>query len=73
MKIVIDRDGCVSCTQCWTLCPHIFEENPTDGKSMIVEAYRSDGDIGAGTVGEEHEACSVEAADACPVAVIRLE
>ncbi|RPJ51210.1 MAG: ferredoxin, partial [Methanobacteriota archaeon] len=46
MKVAIDRDGCISCTQCWMLCPHIFEENPEDGKSMIVEMFRSDSDIG---------------------------
>lgn len=73
MNVEIDRDGCISCKQCWTLCPHIFEENLEDGKSMVVEIFRNDSNIAAGSIGEEHESCVVEAADACPVSVIHLE
>ena len=45
--VTIDRDGCISCGTCWLECPDVFEENPADAKSQVVERYRG----GAGTGG----------------------
>ena len=39
MKVTIDRDEFTSCEVCWTECPEVFEENPDDGLSQIVEQY----------------------------------
>lgn len=73
VKVIIDRPGCVSCESCWTLCPEIFEEDPNDGLSSIVEQYRVDGNPAEGEVPDNLADCATEAADSCPVAVIVVE
>ena len=52
MKISIDREGCISCGNCWTICPEVFEENPDDNKSEVVPKYRSLRKVGGGAIGE---------------------
>lgn len=70
MNVKIDRSTCVSCGSCWDTCPGLFEEDPDDSFSRIVEPYRIDGSIAAGTPPAEMEACAYEAADLCPVQII---
>ncbi len=69
-KVTIDRDGCVSCSLCWTSCPELFEQSPDDGHSQIVERYRINEDPAAGVVPDELLAAAQEAADGCPAEVI---
>ena len=71
-KVVIDRDGCISCGACWSACPDVFEENAEDGLSQIVEQYRTDGNNAEGEVPAELESCATEGADGCPVEVIHI-
>jgi ferredoxin len=73
MKVEIDRGTCVSCGTCQETCPGLFEENPDDSFSQIVEKYRVNGNIAKGIPPEEFEACAREAADLCPVQIIRIE
>ncbi len=73
MKVTIDRDGCISCAQCWTTCPDFFEENPEDGRSQVTAAFRSEGKPGDGEVPQGKEDCVSMAADGCPVQVIHTE
>jgi ferredoxin len=73
MKVTIDRDGCISCEACWTTCPDFFEENPDDGKSQVMAAFRSEGKLEAGTVPQDKEECISMAAEGCPVQVIHTE
>lgn len=73
MKVTIDREGCISCAACWTTCPDFFEENPEDGRSQVMAAYRSEGKLGEGTAPQDHEACVSTAAEGCPVQVIHIE
>ena len=77
MKVTIDREGCISCAACWTTCPDFFEENPEDGRSQVIAAFRPEGKPGEGTVGEGtvpqgKEECVTNAAEGCPVQVIHL-
>jgi ferredoxin len=72
MKVIIDRANCVSCGTCWETCPGFFEENPDDSFSQIVEKFRIGGSIAEGTPPDDMEACTVDAADLCPVSVITL-
>jgi ferredoxin len=72
MKVTIDRDECTSCEVCWTECPEVFEENPDDGLSQIVEQYQVDGNPGIGNISDEID-CVQEAADDCPVEIIHVE
>ncbi len=72
MKVTIDRISCVSCGMCWDTCPQFFEQNTADSFSQIVEEFRS-GDIAKGTPVPDDEACVREAADSCPVTIIKIE
>jgi len=70
--VTIDRDGCISCGTCWLECPDVFEENPADAKSQVVETYRSGAEPAEGDAPDELADCVQRAADACPVAVIAV-
>ncbi|MBI2869221.1 MAG: ferredoxin [Chloroflexi bacterium] len=71
MKVRIDREGCIECGVCEETCPDVFSL-PENDKAVIVDRFRMDG-VGEGEVGEELEACVVEASMLCPVAVIQTE
>ncbi|MBN2105165.1 ferredoxin [bacterium] len=73
LKVTIDREECTSCQVCWESCPDVFEESPEDGLSRITEAYRSENDEGEGLLPEDLESCVEEAAEGCPVEIIRYE
>jgi ferredoxin len=72
MKVSIDRSSCVSCGSCWDTCPGFFEQNTDDTFSQVIEKYRLDGNIGAGTPSADLEACAQDAADLCPVQIISI-
>ena len=73
MKVVIDRDSCTSCSTCWETCPEFFEQDPDDSFSCVIGKFRLDGDRSQGTPRGEAEACVLDAADLCPVQIIRIE
>ena len=74
MKIRIEpRPDCTSCGLCWSDCPEIFEEDPKDGWSRIVEKLRLGGDPGRGEAPELLRASAQAAADGCPVSIIHVE
>jgi ferredoxin len=72
IKVHLDRDECISCAVCWASCEEVFEENPEDGLTQIVELYRDDDDLSEGTIPATLEDCVREAAEDCPVDVIRV-
>lgn len=61
VKVSIDRDGCISCGQCFDICPNVFHMGD-DGKAVATS------DI----VQEEFRDCAREAEEACPVFVIHV-
>ena len=71
MHITIDRSFCVSCGACWNTCPEVFEQNHCDSFSQLVEAYRFNCDRSEGEVTEDLVSCAREAAQLCPVEIIR--
>ena len=74
IKVTIDRDQCISDQVCASICPDVFEMNPDDNLSQIVEKYRVAPDKpGEGIVPEELKSCVEEAAEACPVGIIHVE
>lgn len=73
MKVSIDRDQCIICESCWTICPEFFQQNPSDNWSEVVEKYRIGGDNSQGNAPKELEDKVKEAADACPVQIIHAE
>lgn len=73
MKVSIDREQCTSCALCWSDCPDIFEEDPEDGWSRIVEKLRVGGDRARGEAPETLRKAAQAAADECPVSIIHVE
>jgi ferredoxin len=73
MKVTIERNTCVSCGSCWDTCPNFFEQNPDDSFSEIIKEFRIGDDIAAGTPQADDEACVRDAADLCPVTIIKIE
>ena len=55
--VIIDRDGCISCGTCWLECPEVFEENPADARSQVVERYRSGAGPAEGDAPDEIADC----------------
>ena len=72
LKVTIDREGCISCESCWTVCPEFFEQNSVDSWSQIVAKYQAGGDPAHGEAPEELVDKVKEAADSCPVQVIQV-
>jgi ferredoxin len=73
MKVIIDRQNCVSCGTCWESCPGFFEQDPDDSFSQVIEKFRREGNRAEGTPDAETESCAVDAADLCPASVITVE
>lgn len=73
MKVIIDREKCVSCGTCWETCPDVFEENPDDSFSQIAEKFRIGGSIAEGKPSGEFEDCAARAASDCCAEVIGVE
>ena len=74
-KVTIDpRDNCISDMVCVSICPDVFEMNPEDNKSQIVEKYRTEpSNLAIGIVPEDLKSCVEDAANACPVQIIHIE
>jgi ferredoxin len=72
-RVTIDREDCISCATCWTVCPEFFEENPDDGFSQIVAQYRVADDLGRGEGPGDMEDCVAAAAYGCPVEIIEVD
>ena len=73
-KVVINKETCMACGVCWSLCPQIFEIDE-QGKSRIMESFRTE-DLESrseGVVGDDLADCARVAADACPMASIAIE
>ena len=60
MKVEINRDGCISCGLCVSICPEVF----TIADDGLAEAVSSPSD--------EYKAKIKEAAESCPVNVIKI-
>jgi ferredoxin len=50
----------------------VFEEDPKDGMSRIIEQYRRERDVSKGEIPKDLAACAQEAADSCPVSIITV-
>ena len=66
MKAYVDKDACISCGLCPSICPEVFEMQD-DGKAGIC------GSCGGNVVPKEAADSAKEAEEACPVAAISTE
>ena len=62
MKAIVDRDACISCGLCASVCPAVFELDDEEISTVIQDP-----------VDAENEDCSREAADDCPTDAIHIE
>ncbi len=69
MKIVLKRENCSICGT----CPDIFEQNPEDSFSQIVEKYRLSRNNAGGRLPAESGDCAAKAAELCCADVIRVD
>ena len=73
-RVWIEREQCISCGLCASSCPDIFEMNPEDNKSQIIEKWRKDpSKNNEGIIPEELRGCAEQAAMSCPVSIIHVE
>ena len=69
-KIIQQRTKCIGCTACAGVCPEFFEMSGKDGLANLKKSKK---------VGDDFEleidkaGCIKEAADVCPVQIIKIE
>ena len=62
MKAIVDRDACIGCGLCESICPEVFE---LDGENIAV--------VMVDVIPQESEDTAIEAQDECPVSAITVE
>ncbi|KNZ43413.1 ferredoxin [Acetobacterium bakii] len=62
MKAIVDREACVGCGLCETVCPEVFE---LDAESIAI--------VLVDEISMESESCALESRDDCPVEAITIE
>ena len=72
MKVTIDRENCIACGACWSDCEAIFEEHADDGMSQVAAKFQAGGDPAVGEIPDDLVDCAKNAADGCPVEVIKV-
>ncbi|MHB1452389.1 MAG: ferredoxin [Saccharofermentanales bacterium] len=61
MKAFVDRDACIGCGICESVCPEVFQMDDEGKAKVIVEE-----------VPEQAKACTAEAEESCPVTAISV-
>jgi len=68
MKIIFDRENCIGCGSCVAACSENWEMGD-DGKAILKDSTEEDGKK---VLEIEEEGCNRQAADLCPVKVIKI-
>jgi len=71
-KILHYRDECISCGACAAICPEFWEMDD-EGLAHLKESKKMEGHWERDISSEDDRARNQEAADACPVQIIKLK
>jgi len=71
-RVTMERENCISCGNCWTVCPDFFEENSDDAQSQIMAKFRFGDSLAEGDAPEDIDDCVRTAAEGCPAEVIHI-
>ena len=63
MKVTVNKDACLCCGQCTSICPEVFEIDDAEGCAVAKVAE----------VPEENKNSVQEAAESCPTGAIVTE
>ncbi len=66
MKIVFDKENCIGCGSCVSICPSFWEMGD-DGKAALK------GSKDGKSLEIEEEGCNLDAVEICPTGVIKIE
>lgn len=70
VKIILERSKCIGCGSCTAVCPQLFEL-AEDGKSHLKNSQKDNQEIETLEISEP--SCTKEAADVCPVQIIKIQ
>ena len=70
-KILHEREKCIGCGSCVAICPKFWEMSE-DGKSSLIDGTEGSGGNYEREVTEREIGCNQEAADSCPVQIIKV-
>jgi len=62
MKAYVDREKCISCGLCESLCPDVFELDEESISVVIVDEIPADS-----------ESCAIDAQEQCPTEAISVD
>ena len=62
MKANVDREKCISCGLCASICPDVFEMDDEEISVVIVDEIPSDS-----------ESCAIDAQEGCPTDAITVD
>ena len=71
-KITHEREKCIGCGACASVCPKFFEM-ADDGKADLIGGKKKGAKFELEVKGEHEADCAKEAAEGCPVECIHVE
>lgn len=69
-KIIHERNKCIGCGACVAVCPEMFEMSEKDDLAVLKTSKENAGIFELET---DNIDCAKEAADICPVKIIKIE
>ena len=70
-KIIQNHEGCIGCGSCVAVCPKFWGMNYEEGKAILKNGKKNE--KGEYELEVKDIECNQEAADVCPVSVIKIE
>jgi ferredoxin len=70
-KIIQNHEGCIGCGSCVAVCPKFWEMNYEEAKADLKGAKKNE--KGEQVLEVKEVECNKEAADVCPVNIIKIE